>query len=180
MANREKLIELAVWLGGEKAKLDLGLPSEWNQTSWFNTDNVEANGTARFGCGTACCAAGRTALRAGGLPAYTVYNGEIKTWKRWDELSEIERKTASSDDGIIDEDNRYVYVTLSDNTMYFPQPDGTFTSEHVREVARIELGLTDDQASSLFAGNNTYEDMIFWINDILEEDRKRTEEVVES
>lgn len=180
MANREKLIDLAVWLGGEKAKFDLGLPSEWRQTAWFDPDVIEANGTASFGCGTACCAAGRTALRAGGLPAYSVYNGDVVTYKRWDELSEIERKSASNDSGIIDESNLYIDVALSDSKMCFPQPDGTFTFEHVREFARADLELTNDQAASLFAGNNRYEDMIIWIDDILAEDRKKAKEVVAS
>lgn len=61
-ANKEKLIALAAWAGGEHAKQRLGLPSEWDQAHWFS--KREGVGIGGF-CGTAGCLAGKQALEEG-------------------------------------------------------------------------------------------------------------------
>jgi hypothetical protein len=62
--NRKRLIELAVWVAGEHAKQELGLPSEWNQGQWL----LRRRGANS--CGTACCIAGKVALADGAIPVY--------------------------------------------------------------------------------------------------------------
>lgn len=58
LTPRQRLINLAVWAAGEKAKQDLGLPSEWDQSDWMKQKS----------CGTSCCIAGKVALDAGATP----------------------------------------------------------------------------------------------------------------
>lgn len=80
---RERLVDLAVWAAGEKARMDLGLPSEWRQDSWM---------TRRSGCGTTCCIAGKVALEDGGTPIVVNDDGEevvdpveaLRLWESFD------------------------------------------------------------------------------------------------
>src|SRR4051794_5617932 len=91
MPNSQKLITLAKWLGAEKALLDIGQPSEWNQAIWVKTKKVEVNGAAKFGCGTACCAAGHQAIVGGGEPVFGISTTADYYIKRWEEMSDEEK-----------------------------------------------------------------------------------------
>lgn len=171
MPNKEKLIDLAVWIGGQQALNDLGLPSEWEQGTWFSSRGIEVNGDAKFGCGTACCAAGRTALINGGTPVFTVSTHNDYLAKRWEEMNETERRAATSGHGYAAAENGDgVYVDVSETLMAFPQKDGSIKVLEVEEFAREELGLNSDQAYLLFSGSNDYDQMIHVIRELLAED----------
>jgi hypothetical protein len=165
MPNRERLIELAVWLGGEKAKQDLGLPSEWEQGVWLNPLGIEVNGTAKFGCGTTCCAAGRTAIVAGGMPVFRVYDcgeNEFRGLKRWEELTEEERRAATSENGCTTTDDEEVDVCAepNDSEMAFKKEDGSFEIIPVDDFAKEYLELDEEEAHDLFWGFNDYDAII--------------------
>lgn len=163
MPKREKLIELATWLGAQKALHDLELPSEWDQHMWVNSLSVKLNGDAKFSCGTAACAAGRTALRAGGEPVFAVGNNWRTTRKRWADMSQIERDTFTEHGGVWhDENDEDLYVEMSDSHMSFPStvPGRGYYIESIPIFAANELGLFPGQASRLFSADNTYDHMI--------------------
>lgn len=66
--NRDKLIEVAQWVGAQESLRLLGLPSEWDQSNYVNDrEGVAVNGF----CGTAACVAGKVALDAGYKPIRT-------------------------------------------------------------------------------------------------------------
>lgn len=59
MPNTERLLDLGRWAIAEDAKRQAGLPSEWDQESWFR----------KTSCGTAACMAGKVVLDDGGVPS---------------------------------------------------------------------------------------------------------------
>lgn len=69
MANTTELDALLAWAEQEHAKSLLGVPSEWDQSTWARKEkNVD--------CGTACCLAGKAVARAGGL---FIFDSNINT-----------------------------------------------------------------------------------------------------
>lgn len=95
--------------------------------------------TTEGGCGTACCFAGKVAIADGGVPVVN-------------ELGDWDRMREGMDTG------RVVFPDLD------PEKEVS-----VSEYARDVLGLTERQADRLFAGSNTYEDIVAVVRDILRE-----------
>jgi hypothetical protein len=122
--NRERLIALAQWAAAEDAKRRLGLPSEWNQSTWLSRSRATA-------CGTACCIAGKVAFDDGVLP------------EGWDEAEDGEEAC---------------YVVLG---------DGEEVS--VDSYAAGALGLNSSQAGNLFFANNTLDDVLQIIGELIAE-----------
>jgi hypothetical protein len=89
------------------------------------------------GCGTACCLGGKVAIEDGGVPV----RDEVGDW-------------ATFDDGI------------TTGNVVFPDVDPE-EMVSVSEYARDALGLTDGQASQLFAGSNSYEDVLRIVGELL-------------
>lgn len=153
--NKKKLLDLVVWVAGEKAKQDLGLPSEWNQRAWLKvTPGLDAGpqitATSGTQCGTACCIAGKVALDSGAFPAAYRNNG-------------IGGLVAADDPN----------VRLCENTsLDFVIPAEGGDAVGVSDQARAVLGLTQDQAGPLFAGENTYDDVVRIVGDLLREAEK--------
>lgn len=72
-AWRNALIDMAEWAGAQNARMELGLPSEWNQAAWVS----EAEGVGVAGhCGTAACLAGYHVLSRGWKP-YRYDDGDL-------------------------------------------------------------------------------------------------------
>jgi hypothetical protein len=149
--NRKRLVELATWLGGEHAKDELGLPSEWNQGSWLGVrsgDGVAAPSDAV--CSTTACAAGHIALSDGATFAVFVDDN-------WEDRQpvDVDSLVGQEIEGLrLDGDRAYL-------------PDGSLV--HVRDYAKEQLGLTDQQATTLFDGANDFNSMMNIIRNLLEE-----------
>lgn len=178
MPNKKELIKLAVWIGGEKAKQDIGVPSEWDQGLWFDEHGITLNGDATWACGTSCCAAGHVGIEAGGLPVFHVYvesygdgdNGVFDM--RWIDMGPRERKALTSSSSLVEDDLGIVEVYVSDMKMAFPVGDGTYKVDSVRSYAANVLGLNDVQASMLFGATNGYDSMMSLIHAFIAEEER--------
>lgn len=155
--NRRKLVELASWLGAEKAKKDVGLPSEWNQGSWMGRmtdtrggdyitasrpdglEGVLPENVPDNWCGTTACAAGHVALASGGK--FAVYSVDSGTYEPAELVTEDVLNRGGWDaDTIID--------------------PSSGERRAVRSYAQEQLGLDDEQSQRLFAGENSYDRMM--------------------
>lgn len=80
----DKIDDLLDWAAEQKDRQDAGLPSEWEQGTWF-TPGAELDGLLSIGgavpdpsvnCGTACCVAGKALFDEGRLAVAPRY-GDI-------------------------------------------------------------------------------------------------------
>lgn len=138
--SHRRLLRLAVWLAGEQAKKDLGLPSEWNQSTWLRRSRDLA-------CGTAACAAGHIFLEDGGQPTRISASLSVNGGNYTDQIDWVEAR-----DG----------VDWGRGTL-----PGSDEEVSVEEYARNVLGLTREQGARLFAGENDYPKMMTVIKDLL-------------
>ncbi len=65
--NVAELDALLAWAEGEHEKQAAGLPSEWEQSFWAVNYDTLGKPAPSPDCGTACCLAGKTVARAGGV-----------------------------------------------------------------------------------------------------------------
>lgn len=141
--QRQRLIGLAVWAAGEKAKQDLDLPSEWDQGIWLGSNS----------CGTTCCIAGKIALEDGGIPS--VYDEDADEYVT-DPVKALELWRSDA------------WVNMDVSSVFFPGSD----EEHdVSTYAQGVLGLDNKQANLLFEADNKLEDVINAVRVILAENK---------
>lgn len=138
--QRQVLIQLAMWAGAEDVKRRLGMPSEWNQGSWFGRQVKDGS------CKTTCCIAGKAALMAGATPVLIDgYGDDVRKAKS--------RKFL--EDAAYDIDGERVWVP------------GRAEAEDVEGFAAERLGLDWTQANKLFHGDNDLDDVLTAIAGIL-------------
>jgi hypothetical protein len=168
--NVRELTDLAVWLGGEHAKKMIGLPSEWDQGSWIGARYSYTEDDSRNLCGTTACGAGHVALKAGAKFAVRKPREEITAdtgyYDLWRPAEIGDLNTALIDAGYW-------------NTAVIVRPD-TGKAQEVKDYAMELLGLTeaDLDRKPLFAGSNTFEEMMRWIGEFIEEAKAQPRRVL--
>lgn len=153
--DKAGLIDLITWLGGEKAKQDVGLPSEWNQGSWLAARySYAADGRSNM-CGTTACAAGHVVLKAGAR--FALYERDEEGDNKYDDDGNLVLTpvTAITDDMVDKWDTSDVI-----------RPD-TGERISVSDYARELLRLDAQQAADLFSGANSYDAMMRHLSDLL-------------
>lgn len=155
------LVELACWLGAEHAKMEVGLPSEWQQGTWQGrmTDGsgnlVTEERDGQNWCKTTACAAGHVAIRHGGL--FAIYDDDSPEGYRGVSL-------LTEGDALMNW-NPDMVVTPDGSAMWVPA------------YARQVLGLDGQQSGRLFSGKNSYDTMMELLREFIA-DKKEPSAIV--
>lgn len=132
MSIKKKLLTRALdWATVEYLKQSAGLTSEWNQTAWMELA-ADVPGAGGNLCDTVCCLAGRVIQDTG-----HVVTLEFPAWA----ISET------------------AFGNEPDNSLLDIMIDGKYSTGDIEWIAREELGLDEEQASTLFGGQNTIFDL---------------------
>jgi hypothetical protein len=136
--NRQRLIDLAVWVAGEHAKKELGLPSEWDQGAWLKRQDGVND------CGTTCCVAGKVALDDGAkpVPDYGI-SGEWADLREGEDSSLVILPGSDESVNVRDYAQKALGLTDAQASLLF---EGNNDLDDVLNVIRDLLAETEDEA----------------------------------